>query len=85
MRYMIELTDLSDGQTEPSDVVPADQGAAAVRGWYPANDSDIRPSELDSIEELQAALIAEDYSAARDIAAELAIGFDAVQVATAGR
>ena len=77
MTRMIELTDLMDGATthEP---VPVDQVAARIRTWYPADDQHIRPSELEYLEEFQAALLAEDYSAARDIAAELAIQFDVV-------
>jgi hypothetical protein len=73
----IELTDLMDGNTEPHSTVPVDQVAATIRGWYPTDNHD-RPAEWAEIEELQAALTAEDYEQARDIAAEIAVGFDVV-------
>lgn len=79
MTRMIELTDLMDSDNETTAVVPVDQVAATIRQWYPANDADIRPFDLDMIDELQAALIAEDYEQARDIASEIAVGFDEAQ------
>jgi hypothetical protein len=75
MTRMIELTDLMDGNNEVYAVVPVDHVAATIRQWYPADDQ-VRPSDLEKVDELQAALIAEDCGLARDLAAEIAVGFD---------
>jgi hypothetical protein len=75
---MIELTDLMDANNEVYAVVPVDQVATTIRQWYPADDH-VRPSDLEKVDELQEALIAEDYETARDIAAEIAVGFDEAQ------
>lgn len=80
MKNMIELTDLMDGDNESHATVPVNRVAATIREWYPANESDIRPSDLDKVDEFQAALIAEDYEQASELAGELAVGFDHVQV-----
>lgn len=71
---MIELTDLMDDAMTTA-VVPVDQVAATIRKWYPANDGDIRPSDLVNIDQFQAALEAEDYDEASQIASEIAVGF----------
>jgi hypothetical protein len=78
MIRMIELTDLSDGDNETYVVVPVDRVAATIRAWYPGDDY-VRPWELAAIDELQAALIAEDFDQARDVAAEIGVGFDEAQ------
>lgn len=77
---MIELTDQMDGNEQPYAVVPVDQVAATIREWYPADDH-VRPSDLEKVDELQAALLAEDDEAARELAAELAVGFDVLPAA----
>lgn len=79
MQNMIELTDQMDGNNEVYAVVPVDRVAATIREWYPADDH-VRPSDAEKVDELQAALVAEDYEEARELAAELAVGFDHVQV-----
>lgn len=79
MKNMIELIDLMDGNTEVTAVVPVERVAATICTWYPADDHD-HPADLEEINEFQAALIAEDYEEARELAAELAVGFDHVQV-----
>jgi len=79
MTRMIELTDLMDGNNETYAVVPVHRVAATIREWYPADNDHVRPSDLESVDELQAALIAEDFELARDIAAEIAVGFDEAQ------
>lgn len=75
MNKMIELTDLMDGNTTPYAVVPVEDVALTIRQWYSA-DSWARPSELDKINDFQEALLAEDYDLARELAGELAVGFD---------
>lgn len=77
MTRMIELTDLYADGREPV-TVPVGHVARTIRDWYPASDDDARPSELEMIGELQEALLEWDYDTARDIAAEIAVGFDEV-------
>ena len=79
MADMIELTDALDDNDKVYAVVPVEQVAAIIREWYPADGYFARQSDLDKIDEFQAALIAEDDEAARELAAELAVGFDHVQ------
>lgn len=74
MPNMIELTDLMDDAMTTA-VVPVDRVAATILKWYPANEGDIRPSDLVNVDQLQAALEAEDYDEAGEIAAQLAVGF----------
>jgi hypothetical protein len=77
---MIELTDLMDSDNETYAVVPIDRVAATIRGWFELGEDFIPENHIEAeIDELQAALIAEDFELAREIAAEIAVGFDEAQ------
>lgn len=73
MTRMIELTDLTTSDPKPV-VVPVDDVSRTICGWYPTDDHD-HPAELAEIVEFQAALLAEDFEEARDLAAELGVSF----------
>jgi hypothetical protein len=73
MTRMIELTDL---RSEVNTTVRVDRIGPTIRRWY--GDSPNLALDDDLIEELHEALNAQDYEAARDVAAELGIGFDEV-------
>jgi hypothetical protein len=78
MKYMIELNDLD--REGHSVIVPVSKVGATIRGWY---GSPTAMTEDDvKIDELHEALNEEDYETARDIAAELGVGFDHVQVSS---
>lgn len=64
---MIELTDLI---TEQTATVPAQEVAAKLQKWSPGS------WEADAIGEFQAAVLAEDFEAMAELAAELGIGYD---------
>lgn len=77
MDRMIELTDLTEQDPTPI-VVPVSAVGRTVRGWYPANGF-TRQDEIEMVDEFHEALNEQDYELARDLAAELGIGFDEVQ------
>jgi hypothetical protein len=72
MTRMIELNDLDrEGHAA---IVPVSAVGRTIRSWY--GSATARAEDSDLIDELHEALNEQDYETARDVAAELGVGFD---------
>lgn len=72
MSRMIELNDLDrEGHVE---VVPVSAVGHTIRSWY--GSATALAEDVDTIDELHEALNEQDDEAAREIAAQLGVGFD---------
>jgi len=75
MTRMIELTDLMED--DHVETVRVERVAATIRRWFGGRGV-MLTADADMIDELQEALLVQDYAEARAISDEIAVGFDEV-------